>query len=126
MKTPRMSKSKYVLTQTAEDDFRQAKNWSLKRWGKSATQEYFQDLHHGAIKLAESHLYLPSSHDMTQSELLVWPIREHYLVYLPFQAGKIIIVALIRQSRDVPSILAANRFYIERELKQIRSDHFPE
>jgi plasmid stabilization system protein ParE len=115
-----MSHTQYLLTETAEADFRAARNWSRKRWGNAATKRYFEDLHHTANQIASSHLSLPNSSDLTNSELLVWPVREHYIVYLPIPNQTIIIVALIRQSRDVPSILAANLFYIERELKQLK------
>jgi len=121
-----MPKRPYILTKTAELDFREARTWSLKRWGKSATKQYFENLHDGATKIAESHFALTRSSEITNNEeLLVWPIREHYVIYLPIQAGQIIIVALIRQSRDVPSILGANRFLIERELKQIQKIELP-
>lgn len=121
-----MKKRSYILTKTAESDFRSARNWSLKRWGRSITQQYFQDLHEGAEGIAKSHLALIGSSDFTSSnELLVWPVREHYVIYIPLQEQKIIIVALIRQSRDVPSILGKSRFIIERELKSMKDFKLP-
>ena len=53
------------------------------------------------------------------SELCIYPIREHYLVYVPIGKNNIVIVALIRQTRDVPAILKANGFQIQRQLKEI-------
>ncbi len=121
-----MLKRSYVLTKTAESDFRSARDWSLKRWGKSITQQYFKDLHEGAESIAKNQFALAESSDLTSSEqLLVWPVREHYIIYLPFKKQKIIIVALIRQSRDVPAILGENRFIIERELKKINGIKLP-
>ena len=115
-----MPKHPYVLTQTAELDFRETRSWSLKRWGKSATKKYFEDLHKGAELIVENHLALSRSRSLTNSkELLVWPVREHYIIYLPIQDGQIIIVGLIRQTRDVPSILRENYYMIERELKSM-------
>ena len=115
-----MPKRSYILTKTAEFDFRSARDWSLKRWGKSITQQYFKDLHEGAESIAKNHFELADGIDITGSkELLVWPIREHYIVYISYRDHKIIIVALIRQSRDVPAILGKNRFLIERELKSL-------
>lgn len=117
-----MPKRSYILTKTAESDFRSARAWSINRWGKPITQQYFIDLHKGAESIAKNHFALTGSSDLTRSEqLLVWPVREHYIIYLPFKNQKIIIVALIRQSRDVPSILGKNRFIIERELKKINT-----
>jgi hypothetical protein len=51
-------------------------------------------------------------------------VREHYLVYLPSsETDQLIIVALIRQTRDVPSILRANNFLIKRQLKRLFNKH---
>lgn len=52
-------------------------------------------------------------------ELRIYPVREHYLVYVPIDSNRIAIVALIRQTRDVPEILNANSFMIQRQLKEI-------
>lgn len=62
---------------------------------------------------------------VSSEQLLVWPIREHYIIYQPFKKQKIIIVALIRQLRDVPAIIGENRFIIERELKKINGIKLP-
>lgn len=51
----------------------------------------------------------------------IYAVREHYLIYVPFEDKKVIIVALIRQSRDVPAILQANGYIIRREFKEILS-----
>ena len=44
---------------------------------------------------------------------------QHCLVYVPVGARRIVIVALICQTRDVPAILHVNRFIIQRQLKKI-------
>ena len=114
----------YILTQTAEQDFYQAKRWSISRSGVALTKEYFNDLHHAAEYVAAHHATLPEREDITgESGLGIHPVREHYIIYVPAHLSdgdkKIIIVALIRQTRDVPNILKANRFIIERELRDI-------
>ena len=58
-------------------------------------------------------------HVPNTAELSVYPIREHYLVYVPIREKRIAIVALIRQIRDVPAILNANGLVIRRQLKKI-------
>ena len=55
-------------------------------------------------------------------ELKIYPVREHYLVYVPINSNCIAIVALIRQTRDVPAILNANSFMINRQLREITQD----
>ena len=107
----------YILTATAEQDFREAKRWSLSRWGKELTGQYFADLHESAEGIAQSHSMTILIADT--SELGIYPVREHYLVYVPIAKNNIVIVALIRQTRDVPAILKANGFQIQRQLKEI-------
>jgi plasmid stabilization system protein ParE len=119
-------KRQYILTLTAESDFRQARKWSQKRWGKALTKQYFEDLHQSAEYLAENQ-YAAADASTNHAELAnnfslrVHPVREHYMVYLPMVEHFIIIVALIRQTRDVPAILRSNRYLIERELKEINT-----
>jgi len=110
----------YTLTKTAEQDFRQAKRWSLSRWGKPLTKQYFTDLHIGAEYIAANHKSLQKRDTLTdETGLGIHPVREHYVIYVPNGDKDIVIVALIRQTRDVPNILKANQFMIQKELKDI-------
>ncbi len=110
----------YILTETAEHDFREARRWSVSRWGEALTRKYFPDLHECAESLAR---YPERSSSMdpvpAATELKIYPVREHYLVHVPIDGHRIAIVALIRQTRDVPAILNANGFMIRRQLKEI-------
>lgn len=113
-------KRHYVLTATAEQDFREARRWSRSRWGLELTRQYFIDLHEGAEWIARNQQSLPVRDDLAgTSGLGVYPVREHYIVYVPIRKHRIVIVALIRQSRDAPAILAANGYLIRRQLKEI-------
>lgn len=115
-----MAPRKYILTDTAEKNFLEAKQWSKTRWGSKRTLSYFKAVEACANRLSDRCFSLPSSEKLTSSsDLYVWPVNEHYLIYLPIRKGLIVIVAFIRQTRDVPSILAANTFLIEREVKAI-------
>ena len=112
----------YILTETAENDFREARRWSKSRWGKEPTRKYFSDIHKCAQNLARGLRRSPSKEpDMEVAELGVYPIREHYLVYVPIHGDCIAIVALIRQTRDLPTILNVNSFIIRRQLMVISS-----
>lgn len=111
---------RYILTETAEHDFREARQWSLSRWGKALTKQYFFDLHNCAGNLARNPGQSVSVEQIANmQELKICPVREHYLVYIPIRTDRIAIVALIRQTRDVPAILNANGFLIRRQLKEI-------
>ena len=117
---------RYILTETAEQDFREARGWSLSRWGRELTKQYFTDLHQCAERIARnSERFAPMEHVPNTAELSVYPIREHYLVYVPIREKRIAIVALIRQTRDVPAILNANGFVIRRQLKKILAKPAP-
>ena len=110
----------YILTETAERDFREARQWSLSRWGKELTKQYFTGLHESAESIAPIHdRFTSTEHVSDATELSIYPVREHYLVYVPISRNRIVIVALIRQTRDVPAILNANSFMIQRQLKEI-------
>ena len=110
----------YILTMTAERDFRQAKQWSLSRWGKELTNQYFKDLHDGAQRIAKESGSLAESEALTGTTSLgIYAIREHYIVYVPVSKNQIVIVSLIRQTRDVPTILKTNGYVFRRELKEI-------
>jgi hypothetical protein len=52
--------------------------------------------------------------------LLLYPVREHYIVYEPLAPRFIAIVAVIRQRRDIPAILQKWSAPIRRELVEIR------
>jgi|GEM_PF-1251644 len=109
----------YILTETAERDFREARRWSLSRWGKELTKQYFNDLHESAQIIAQNHERIASTERIDSTELTIHPVREHYLLYVPITGKRIVIVSLIRQTRDVPAILKASGFTIQRQLKEI-------
>jgi len=114
-------KKRYTLTRLAESDLHAARHWSLSRWGRELTRQYFSDLHQAAEYVAMNYRSL-SERDALSGDtgLSVHPVREHYLVYLPVADQHIVIVAVVRQSRDVPEILGRAEFMIRREVAEIR------
>lgn len=116
-----MRRKGYVLTARAAADLREARAWSRARWGKELTTRYFEDLHEGAQYIAENHASLRDRHDLAGgTALLLYPIREHYIVYEPLAPRFIAIVAVIRQGRDIPAILQKWAAPIRQELIEIR------
>jgi plasmid stabilization system protein ParE len=110
----------YILTSTAEQDFRDAKIWSRKRWGAELTKQYFQNLHNAANDLAQNYQRYKSRDDLNgDTGLSIYAIREHYLIYIPLINDRIIIVALTRQVRDVPAILKTHAVHIKSEVSEI-------
>jgi plasmid stabilization system protein ParE len=109
----------YVLTETAARDFSDARRWSKARWGERTTRSYFQKLHNGAEYIAGHQAAIASRDELTgDTNLGVYPVGEHFLVYAPIDKNRIAIVALIRQIRDVPALLQANHFQIQRALNE--------
>ena len=112
----------YLLTETAVENFRDAKSWSLARWGPALTRQYFEDLHRGAEYIALNLRAVRARDDLTgDSGLGIHPVREHYIVYVAIDTQQIAIVALIQQTRDVPNLLKAQAFRIRREIWKILS-----
>jgi plasmid stabilization system protein ParE len=112
----------YVLTVRAEADLREARAWSRSRWGKELTSRYFEDLHAGAQYIADNHTLFGSRHQLAGgTSLFLYPVREHYIVYEPLTEKSIAVVAVIRQGRDIPTILQKWAAPIRRELIEIRS-----
>jgi len=115
------ARKSYVLTVRAEADLREARTWSRARWGKELTNRYLEDLHDGAQYIAENYASFRNRHDLAGgSALLLYPVREHYIVYEPLAERFIVIVAVIRQGRDIPAILQKWVAPIRRELTEIR------
>jgi len=117
-----VQRARYVLTARAAADLREARAWSRARWGKELTSRYFDDLHQGAQFIAENQAALRRRQELSGgTSLLVYPVREHYIVYEPLADRFIAIVAVIRQGRDVPAILQKWSAPIRRELLGIRA-----
>jgi plasmid stabilization system protein ParE len=96
-------------------------NYSRARWGKELTNRYFQDLHEGARYIAENHASFRDRQELAGgTALLLYPVREHYIVYEPLGPAFIAIVAVVRQGRDIPAILQKWAAPIRRELIEIR------
>ncbi|HKQ81254.1 MAG TPA: type II toxin-antitoxin system RelE/ParE family toxin [Steroidobacteraceae bacterium] len=116
-----MRRRSYVLTTRAVADLREARAWSRARWGKELTNRYFTDLHNGAEYVAENHASFRDRHELAGgTALLLYPVREHYLVFEPLAPRLIAIVAVIRQGRDIPAILQKWAVPIQRDLIEIR------
>ena len=117
-----MRRARYVLTARAAADLREARAWSRARWGKELTNKYFDDLHEGAQFIAENQSSLRRRNELSGgTSLLVYPVREHYIVYEPLGERFIAVVAVIRQGRDVPAILLKWSAPIRREWSEIRA-----
>lgn len=116
-----MSRKSYVLTARAVADLSEARVWSRARWGKELTSRYFEDLHEGAQHIAENFASFRNRQELAGgTALLLYPVREHYIVYEPLGPRFIAIVAILRQGRDIPAILQKWAAPIRQELIEIR------
>ncbi len=110
-----MPKASYILTPTARQHLREAKNWSFARWGEELTKEYFHELEKTALFIAENHNKLTK-----QQELGIYPVRSHYIIYIAISANKIAIADIIRQGRDVTALLSKHTFSIQHEINKLK------
>lgn len=116
-----MPRKSCLLTARAAADLSEARIWSRARWGKELTNRYFEDLHEGAQYIAENYASLHDRQELAGgTAVLLYPVREHYIVYEPLGPRFIAIVAVIRQGRDIPVILRKWAAPIQRELIEIR------
>lgn len=116
-----MGRKSYVLTARAAADLTEARIWSRARWGKELTNRYFEDLHEGVQYIAENYASFRDRQELAGgTALLLYPVREHYIVYEPLGPRFIAVVAVIRQGRDIPAILQKWAAPVRRELIEIR------
>jgi len=115
-------RKRYLLILSAESDLRQTKQWSQVRWGKELTREYFADLNHAAEYVATHYESLHDRENLTgDTGLLIHPVREHYFIYMPVDKHDVMIVSVLRQSRNIPEILKKTVFKIRREVQEIQA-----
>jgi plasmid stabilization system protein ParE len=113
----------YFLTPGAVDDIREVGDWSLERWGKERTVQYLTEFHERLEYVATN--FKTFENNKTREDLsggtglLLYPAGKHYIVYVPIGEKSIAVAAVIRQGRDIPSILQKDGFTIRRELQDI-------
>jgi plasmid stabilization system protein ParE len=112
----------YVLTPTAAADIREIADWSMDHWGQVRTVKYLHDLHEGFCTIAKNHAgFMKRDYLGGSVGIALYPIKKHYVAFVPIDKKKIAIAAIIRQGRDIPSILLKNRYMIEREVQTIKT-----
>lgn len=116
----------YFLSPTAIKHLRDHKRWSLEQFGYDITKKYFQDMDKGFQHIADNYERFPSRSELTgESGLSIYPVREHYVVFVPMNDG-IHIADVLGQSQDIPNILGENAAIFQRELAQYpRTDEPP-
>jgi plasmid stabilization system protein ParE len=119
-----LTTAQYFLTPGAVDDIRELGEWSLKRWGKDKTVQYLTELHQGLEYIAANFKIFENNKSRDDlsggSGLLLNPINKHYVVFAPIGGEAIAVAAVIRQGRDIPSILQKDGFAIRRDLQEIQ------
>lgn len=97
---------KYLLSPSAVQNLHHQKEWSLKQWGRDQTRKYFDDLTKGFDYIADNYKRFPARKELTgDTEFLIYPIRENYVVFQPLKDGRIFIHGILGQDQDIPNIL---------------------
>jgi plasmid stabilization system protein ParE len=106
----------YFLSPTTISHLRDHKKWSLDKFGHATTKKYFQDLDKGFQYIADNYERFPKRSELTgESGLSIYPVREHYIVYVPMK-DDIHIADVLGQVQDIPNILNENAATFQREL----------
>ena len=106
----------YFLSPTSIGQLRHHKKWSLERFGPATTKKYFEDMDKDFQYIADHYERFPPRSELTgESGLSVYPVREHYVIYVPMSDG-IHIAAVLGQSQDIPNILNENAAVFQREI----------
>ena len=111
-----MKSPKYTLTKGAEADLDEIYRRSLERFGRDQTNTFMTALKKAAEFAADNHGKVPPRSQLTgESGLSLYPVHNHFIAYRPVADHHIVIIALLRQSRDIPAFVLA-------EAKRFRKD----
>jgi plasmid stabilization system protein ParE len=103
-----MKSSKYTLTMRAEVDLDEFYEKSLEQYGPIQTNKFLADLKKAAEFVADNIGKAPTrAHLVGESGLSLYPVNNHFIAYRPVTVDHIVIIAIIRQSRDVAALIAA-------------------
>ena len=109
------------LSPHAIGHLRNHKKWSLERFGHATTKKYFQDMDEGFQYIADNYERFPSRFELAgESGLSIYPVREHYVVFVPMSDG-IHIADVLRQTQDIPNILSDNAAIFQGDIAQFKS-----
>jgi plasmid stabilization system protein ParE len=108
---------RYFLTQRAIHSLNDIRSYSITKFGRPTTRRYFEDLTKGFSYLASKDVSVAKRKDIAGDHCLqVYPIREHYAVYVITSVG-VIILDVVLQSRDIPNFLNKNITLLRAELR---------
>ncbi|MGB9154614.1 MAG: type II toxin-antitoxin system RelE/ParE family toxin [Alphaproteobacteria bacterium] len=109
----------YFLSPTAIGHLRGHKKWSIEHFGHTTTKKYFQDMDKGFQYIADNYKQFAARSYLTgESELSVYLMREHYVIYVPLKDG-VHIADILGRTQDIPNILRENASIFQRELSQV-------
>jgi len=110
---------RYTLTEGARIDSDEIYAKSIKDFGIEQTKKYMAEFDKAAGFVAENHKRVPNrSHLTGETGLSLYPVNNHYLAYYPIADDHIVIVAVIKQVRDLPSRLNQHAERIAQQLSQ--------
>jgi plasmid stabilization system protein ParE len=103
-----MRSSKYTLTRRAEADLDELHEKSLEQFGRIQTNKFMADLKKAAEFAANNIGKVPTrAHLVGDSGLSLYPIHNHFIAYRPVTEDHIVIIAIVRQSRDIAALITA-------------------
>ncbi|MFN0195347.1 MAG: type II toxin-antitoxin system RelE/ParE family toxin [Planctomycetaceae bacterium] len=94
---------KIALTQRAVDDLHHIERFSIREWGRKATEKYLDEIASALNRLQKSPEILRLEPDFVPG-LYFYRVKKHYLV-CDFQGEVVTILTIIHTSMDVPARL---------------------
>lgn len=103
-----MKSPKYTLTKGAEADLDDIYRKSVELFGHAQTNKFLIELERAAEFAADNIGKIQTRAHLTgDSGLSLYPVNNHFIAYRPVADNHIVIIALFRQSRDIPSFVMA-------------------
>jgi plasmid stabilization system protein ParE len=115
-----MKSPKYTLTKGAEADLEEIYRHSLEMFGLEQTNKFMAELKKAAEFAADNHGKVSTRAHLTgESGLSLYPVNNHFIAYRPVAENHIVIIALFRQSRDIPSFIRAESEKFKKDFLEI-------
>lgn len=108
----------YYLTLRAASDLRSIQKYSIEKWGKSVAEIYINDLYKG-FQNAANNPDLGALRQDRSIPFLMIPVREHFIIFEPFQDG-IIILTVLHQVRDIEGIITSFETKFLKDIERLK------
>ena len=116
-----MRSLRYTLTRGAEADLDDIHLRSFEQYGHDQTNKYIGELKKAVEFVSSHHAKIPARQHLTgDSGLNLYPVNNLYIVYRPIAGDHVVIISVISQLRDIPTLLIAQEKEFEKDFLEIQ------